>query len=400
MSLNNLLDTPAAGTFTLEDFAAAADPVPSAEPAVKPDDDQDNIATRDELNDQGVLGNQKADQPDAVIETTLDPKAQETTLNQDEIEQIPSWDTRIKLVGDTATKVVEMQKVQKDIEGVGTMDQFRSDVIETTFENFYTPTNSRAMFTTFESRTGLSGAQNFMQKRLALVTEALLTEFDTVNTSVQSEMAKDMLESRDFCIYELRDTVVKATSDIQAVCQKLCSGPLILPMEDGTFIDMTSADFTLLKLSDIKDNVPLSSEFHLAFERMLEIWKSDESIRQYIEECMGTHVKTYPTAQTPLVHDGLFLATLLASFGSWTGDVMYNEFVTKTDRKIDDLKQLLDAAKQAVADNADNAVPAISQHMAPAAIAASDLVKAKASARVLGDFAKACATVVRGLAAL
>lgn len=378
MSINDYVETPMLGTFTLED-----------------------LTTVDPINAEGVLGNNKPGAPDAVIQTDMEtPGPHDTTLSQSEIDEIPSWDVKIRILKENADKVVDMRDVQKDIEGVGRMDQSRSDVIEATFESFYSDRNSRKTYTTFESLTNLSFARAFMDKKIKTSLEALLTQFEEVNTNLPSEMAEDLLKARDFCIYELRDTINECVTNVSAVAERLCEGPIVLPFENDQFIDMTCANLVEVDITKLKQGVPVTEEFVKAYGCMVDLWKNDSMLRQFMEGLLYAYKDVCPEAVIPSVYDGLFLGTIVAAFGNFASEKMYDQYVTKADERGEQLnaaqKDLIDSVK-AGSENVDSIISVKAGELSKLATAA---VEEKGAARQLGQFMKVASTVAVGLSAL
>lgn len=384
MSLNQHLEYPALGTFTLEDLGLSQ---------------SQEIHTKDPINDEGVLGEQKVNQPDAVIDVNLDPAKQEHTMAQSEIEAIPSWDSKIRLISDHASKIVDMSKIQQDIEGSGKLNQHHTDVIEATFEGFYSDANRRVMYTSFESRTGLSSAQDFMAKRLKASLEALSVEYADVNTNTQSEMAQDLLKSREFCIYDLRDMINEASANISAVRDRLCAGPIILPLGDDTFVDMTNVDMSQLDAASIRGNVPLSQEFLDSYAKMVEIWKKSPKIREWLDYCMSHYKGANPESITPDVNSGLYLATIVPTFGEWASETMYEQYVVTTDQNAKSVVDLLKDLDVSIK-SGDPQAEAITKRGSSLSTLATKVAGAMGDAQELGEFAQAAAKVTVGLASL
>lgn len=378
MGLNSYVETPTLGTFTLED-----------------------LVTTDQLNSAGVLGLEQPNAPTAIIETDMRSAGpHDTSLSEKELEAIPTWDNKIRILKEHADKIVDMKDIQKDIENTGTINQDRTDVIEATFESFYTNINSRNKYTNFDSITNLSYTKTFMDRKIRVSMEALMTEYEDIDTNAASEMAKDLLENREFCIHELRDTINKGIEDIQAVCRQLCQGPVILPFQDDQFIDMTCVDLSEVDIDKLKSGVPVTQEFIEAFGRMSAIWKSNTFLRNFVEGLMTLYKETHPDCQTPDIYSGLYLATILTAFGEWTSDKMYDEYVTSTDTKAEKIQELQADLSNELKQGSVDAAYVISQKGGELMKLATEAAEAKGQSRELGEFIKTCSIVAVGLSAL
>lgn len=391
MSLNDYLEPTSYPTFTLEDLGL--------------DNSKDTVRKGDEsiidpLNLNGVLGEQKANAPTAVIETDMStPGPHNTNLSQDEISEIPTWDSKIKIIKEHADKIVDMRAVQQDIEGSGAIDRVHSDIVEATFEGLYSPQNLRGMYTTFESRTNYDMTRSFMAKKIALSVEALMTEYAYVNTDGASEQAEAILKSRDFCSMELRDILKEAVSHIQAVTDILAQGPIILPTKDGQFIDMTNVDYSQLDIDNIKTSVPFTDAFYDHFKKMSCIWKETADLREFVDICMQGHIALHPDTQVPKSSDGLFLATILTAFGEWSADVLYDRFVVATDDNADELAQIQTDLRESISAG-DDAATVIGQRGGQWVTIATKLAETQGNAVKIGEFVKVAANVAVGMASL
>lgn len=390
MSLNDHFN-PSYPTFTLEDLGLS---VPQGNLP------QGDKGVTDSVNLHGVLGDQKPNAPTAVIETdTTTPGPHNTNLSQDEINQLPTWDSKIKILKEHADKIVDMREVQKDVEGTGAIDRLHSDIVEATFESFYSPSNLRGMFTSFESQTNYNQTKAFMAKKIAVSLEALMVEYTDIATNGASEQAKSILKSRDFCVFGLRDIFNEAISHIAAVTDILSQGPIILPMKDGSFIDMTNVDYSTLNIDDIKDSVPFTDEFYLNFKKMVCVWKEVPELRQFVDVCVQGHCAVYPGSQVPQSSDGLFLATLITGFGQWSIDFLYGHFVETADQHVEDLTEIQSELREAIAGGSD-AASVIGQRGGQWASLATKLAENQGVAVKVGEFVKAAANVVVGMASL
>lgn len=378
MGLNDMVEYPTVGTFTLED-----------------------LVTKDQLNDEGVLGKTSPDAPEAVITVdTTQPGPQDTTLSQTEINEIPSWDSKIRIVKENSDKIVDMVDVQKDIELGGKMSQDRSDNIEATFESFYGPDFGRNRFTSFDSKVNYDRAQSFMTGKIKASMEALITQFEEVNTNGASEMAKAMMNGRDFCIYELRDRINSAVQKVHAVCEVLCAGPIILPFEGDQFLDMTQVNLMEVDMDKLRYGVPVTDEFRKAFASMKQVWGDNAFLREFIGSLMATYKDTHGNVEVPSIYDGFYLACILTAFGDFASEAMYNKFVVEVDEKVENIREMQTDLADQIRTAPDQAATIISTSGGALAELATEAAANEGQARILGDFIDHCACVAVGLSSL
>ena len=391
MSLNDhLSETPVGGTFTLEDLGLDTGLGPEIK---KP------FVTQDETHD-GVLGVEKTGAPSAIIESDMQtPGPHDTTLSQSEIEAIPSWNTKIRILKENGDKLVDMIDVQKDIENHDAVSQTQTDVIEATFESFYSPANSKKMYTTFESRTNLAYAKNFMSNRIKASMEALLTEFEEVKTTGMAQMSKDMVAARDYCLTEMRDTINEAIGKIASIKDRLLQGPVILPFQDNQFIDMLSCDWSQIDLDQLKHGVPLTDDFRKDFSMMKNIWEKDEKLKTFMTGLHELYKSEHPDCQTPNNYEGLFAATVVCAFGDFTNDYLYDSFVKAVDVKTEIIQdQISSIASEIETDPAK--VSLISDRTTDIVDMAEDLAGYQTHIKNMAQFAKAASCVLVNLISL
>lgn len=378
MGLNSMVEYPTMGTFTLED-----------------------LVTKDQLNEEGVLGKQSPDAPEAVIETDATATGpQTTTLSQTEIEALPSWDSKIRILKENSDKVVDMIDVQKDIELGGKMRQDLSDNIEATFESFYDEHNSRSRYTSFDSKVNYARASNFMTGKIKTSLEALITQFEEINTNSQADMVKAMADGRDFCIYELRDRINSAVEKVQAVCDQLCSGPVILPFEGDQFIDLTSANLLEVDMDQLRNGVPVTDEFRRSFAEMKSIWTNYPFLREFMGTLMATYRETHGNVEIPNIYDGFFLACILTAFGNHASEAMYDKFVVETDEKVEKIQTMQADLAEQIRSEPQAAANIVSTQAGPLVEMANEAAANEGEARKLGDFIEHCACVAVGLSSL
>lgn len=379
MSLNDHLEPTQFGVFTLEDLG---------------------LATTDQVKDD-VLSVAPDNAPVAVITTDIaTPGPHPTSMNQSEIEEMPNWASKIRILKENATKIVDMRDVQKDIENGARISQGGGDVIEATFESFYSHTNPRVTYTPFESKTNLAYASSFMTGKIKASMEALITEFRSVVTDSEDEVTKDLLKTREYCVHELRDEINRAVTDIEAACAKLCLGPVILPFDNGEFMDMTKINFIDVNLETVKTGVPISDEFRKAYRDMVDLWKGSNKLRTFVAGLLDIYKAENANSVLPTVYDGLYCATILTAFGKWTSDSVYDGYVSELDNSQVELNERRELLKTEVETNPENADVVISTSGARLATLAEEMSGMEAEAKNLGDFIKACSVVVTNLSKL
>lgn len=378
MGLNSMVETPMMGTFTLED-----------------------LLTKDQLNEEGVLGQQSPNAPEAVITSDMtSPGPHDTNLSQTEIDAIPSWDVKIRLMKEGADKIVDMQDVQKDIELGGTMSQDRTDNIEATFESFYGSVAPRNRFTAFDSKVNYDKASAFMARKIKASMESLITQFEEVNTNAAGEMATAMAKARDFCVFELRDRINAAVQKVHAVCDQLCAGSIILPFEGDQFIDMTKANFLEVDIDKLRHGVPVTEEFRRSFSAMKQVWMENMFLREFMGCLMATYKDTRGDVEVPSIFDGFFLACILTALGDHTSEAMYDKFVCEVDESVENIKTMQDDLVQQIKAAPDSIATVISTNAGVLVEMATKAAANEGEARILGDFIEHCATVAVGLSSL
>ncbi len=386
MSLNaHLVETPTHETFTLETLGLS--------------DNNKRMVTRDEVKDD-VLSMAPDNAPSAIIQSdmrTIGPH--DTTLSSQEISQIPEWNNKIQLLLDTSDKLVDMKDVQKDIENNNGISQRQTDVIEATFENFYGSGNIRGMYTPFDSITNLPYARRFISEKIRSTTESLLTQFEEVRTDTMSAVAQEVIKTKDYCLTEFRDDINSAVGVITSIKDKLLAGPVILPFNDGEFINVLNEDLSKLDLTQIKSGVPLSDDFRRSFAMMLDVWNKDSLIRQTLTNLHKEYLSRNPDCVLPSTHEGLFTATIIAAFGEFSNDVLYDHFVTVSQKDADCLRQKIDEVAAELPKH-DNPGELISSKASVIGSVVKNLVSINSHTRNLAQFAKASAVVLSNFVAL
>lgn len=380
MSLNSHVQQPSSPQFTLESLG---------------------LATKDDVAADGVLGTQAAEaNASATVELPSgedDPS--ETTLSQTEIEQLPKLDVSLKLIKDNAAKIVDMRDVQKDIEGTDVMSTQKGDVIEATFESFYSDSNPRVAFTSFESRTNLEASMRFMQSKLKVSMEALVTEFNMIKTDGLSKFSEDILRTREFCVNELTDKIVDSVRKIQAVIPRLLQGPVILPFSGDRFIDVSGENLLDLSISDLDQSVPVGDEFRCAFQKLQDLWRESDFITSVAQGFMDVYRTANPGVRTPEVTEGLFIATLIGIYGDHAPETCYDEFVSLIDSQTTSLKNKIEDIDIAISAGSDPAELIVSQSDTALRMA-QGLTDMEKNVKDFACFTEAAAIVVVGLSAL
>jgi hypothetical protein len=391
MSLNaHLSDTPTGGTFTLEDLGLDTGLGPSV---------KQPLITRDQMH-KGVLGIETEDSPVAIIESDMaTPGPHNTTLSQDEIEAIPTWNNKIRIIKENGDKLVDMIDIQKDIENHDSVSQTKTDVIEATFESFYSSGNSKKMYTTFESRTNLAYTKKFMADKIKATTEALITEFEDLKTNGMAQMSKDMLAARDYCLTEMRDTINQAVGKIASIKDRLLQGPVILPFQDNQFIDMLSQDWMTIDLDQMLHGVPVSDDFRRDFNMVKNIWEKDAKLKSFMTGLHDLYKSNNPGCETPNNFEGLYAATILCAFGDFTNDYLYDTFVKAVDVKTEIVQSRINEIASEI-ESDQSKVSLISNRTTDIVDMAQDLADHQTHIKNMADFAKAASCVLVNLISL
>lgn len=381
MSLNDRINSSAAGpAFTMEDLG---------------------LGNVDAVNKDGVLGLQSEQAPAATIDvdTTSQQASQTTNLNESEIDELPSWDSKIRIIKDKANVLVDMREVQKDIEGTGALNVTHTDAIEATFESFYSPTNIRQQYASFNALTGYSHALSFMQAKQKATLEALVTEFESLKNEGMQQMAQDMLDAREFCAGELIDDVALASGQIQAVIDQLMAGPVLLPFSGDRFVNLRDENLLDIEINEVDKSIPLPQSFIDAVCTLKKLWVESEGVQRVARSVFDKYRAINDSATIPEVHDGLFVASLAILFNDETVEQCYSHFVQEPDQKVQLLKTRVSEIDASVQEGTDIA-EAVSVNASSLIEASAELASHKKAAQEFADFTKAAAVFVTTLTSL
>lgn len=378
MSLNSYVETPHNTGFTLESLG---------------------LATKDHLNSAGVLGEQTPVAPSAVINVdTTQTDNPVTSMNDGEIEQMPSWDAKVNIMKEHSNKLVDMKDIQKDIEDSGTMSDTKADVIHATFENYFTGTNPRSSYTPFNSKTNINYAKNFMSRRIRETTEALITEFREVNTNAIAELTKAIAETKDYCNEELRNDLADAVNKITAVRDSICAGPIMLPFNGDKFVDMTEANLTQIDIDDLKHGVPVTNEFRLAFHRMLHLWKSNTPVREIVRAMVDSNCAEDEHSSIGMEY--LDIHDLITAFQDEASQSAYNGMLDVVDGLSTQAIEDADSIPETPVTLPPEHINIISNQAKDVLAIVDNNMVVRKNAMEFAEFAKSAAIVVVGLASL
>ncbi len=381
MSLNaHLEQTPDQGNFTLESLGLTTDPI-------GPD---------------GVLDMKPDNAPTAVIQTDMrTPGTHDTSLDSKEIAEIPSWNNRVCVMTDTANKIVDMVEIQKDIEGVGLMSADKSHVIEATFENFYSASNPKSMYSQQETKVNYQSACAFMNKRIKATTEALVTQFREVNTTGMAEMAEDVLKAREYCVDELRDIINDSVNKVVAIKDIVLQGPVILPFNGDIFIDMMEVDLSTVDLDQIKQGVPLTQEFRDNFAKLKQLWMNQplRACLSLITECQDAPLAGEAEPVLKTLGDGLTARFIVAIVGMEVYRTYYQQSIELSEKAQRDLESEMRMVNTAL-EAGENIHSLISPKSEKLEGLSKQVARIKGDAVSFGEFFQASAAVLLYLISL
>lgn len=267
------------------------------------------LATHDQLNKDGVLGLQGDNAPSAVIHQPLPGGEGETSMNPDEIAQMPDWNIKLVSVYEGTKHVVDMADIQKDIEGTDSMDGDKAKALNATLEGVGSPTFPAHTFTSFPSRTGVAQAKARLGSVIQKTCEALLTQFREAQPDAIAGLVKDVDTAKEYCIYDLRDRISDAVNKISAVREDLKKGPIMLPFNGDLFLDMTSTNLIDVDIDQLKQGVPISAPFRLAFADMKEAWTKKAAVRE-ISKVLAHLGRHTDEGEVPVGMGELYVKTL------------------------------------------------------------------------------------------
>lgn len=391
MSLNaHLSETPTIEGFTLESLGLDTGLGPNADA---------KLITKDQVHD-GVLGIEKQGAPTAVIDSDMStPGPHDTSLSQTEIEAIPTWNNKIRIIKENGDKLVDMIDIQKDIENHDSVSQHKTDVIEATFESFYSPSNSKKMYTTFESKTNYNYTMNFMKSKIQATAEALLTEFEEFKTSGMAQMTKDVVAARDYCLTDMRDSINEAVGKIASIKERLLAGPVILPFADNQFIDMLSCNWLDIDLDQLKQGVPVTDDFRKDFGMVKGIWQKDAKLKEFMTGLHELYRSNNPDTQTPNNFEGLYAATILCAFGDFANDYLYDQFIQSLDNNSKMIEEKIHTLSNEIQGDPAK-VSLISNNATDIVELSEDLASKQTHMQNMANFAKAASCVLVNLISL
>ena len=102
------------------------------------------------------------------VENTYDEPVQQS--GQDLLNRLPKMDVSFKMVQKGATKIVELEDVQSEIEDNDTITQTNAEMVSTAFEGFFDHVRL-AEFTRTPSKTNLSFTKRYMEQHVKLAKE-------------------------------------------------------------------------------------------------------------------------------------------------------------------------------------------------------------------------------------
>lgn len=379
MSLNAHVETPPQGEFSLENLG---------------------LSTQLPMNEDGVIGIQSQQAPNAVINTDMTAGADDSTsLSTDEIENITDWNTKVRILKDKTNKLVDMKDIQKDIETKDVISADKADLIEATFEGYYGSGNQRFMYTDFDSKTNLEKAKRFMEQRIQSTMEALVSEFRQINTDSVSELAKAILETKEFCSEELRDCINDSINKLEACAVDLEASTIVLPFYGDRFIDMKEANLIDIDISEIKQGVPVSKEFSDCFAKLQCIWKNNAAVRNAIatmanaNTCAGgDEVSTSPEC--------LDLSVIMRAFVASSSHLAYNDLADEMIQTECTLQESSKKLEEALDGDKDLLIEVIQNEGMDLLNQSEKVAITKQNAQELAEFAKCACTVVLGLISL
>lgn len=379
MSLNAHVETPPQGEFSLENLG---------------------LSTQLPMNEDGVIGLQSHQAPNAVINTDMTAGADDTTsLSTDEIENITDWNTKVRILKDKTNKLVDMKDIQKDIETKDVMSADKADLIEATFEGYYGSGNQRFMYTDFDSKTNLEKAKRFMDQRIQSTMEALVSEFRQINTDSVSELAKAIIETKEFCSEELRDCINDSINKLEACAVDLEASTIVLPFYGDRFIDMKAANLIDIDISEIKQGVPVSKEFSDCFAKLQCIWKNNAAVRNAIASMAnantsagGNEVSTSPEC--------LDLSVIMRAFVASSSHLAYNDLADEMAQTECTLQESSKKLEEALDGDKDLLIEVIQSEGMDLLNQSEKVAITKQNAQELAEFAKCACTVVLGLISL
>lgn len=379
MSLNAHVETPMQGEFTLENLG---------------------LATEMPTNPDGVLGIQGTGAPSAVINSDMTGGSTDTTsLSSEEIEDINDWDSKVRILKDKTSKLVDMKDIQRDIESKDVMSVDKADVIEATFEGYYGSGNQRFMYTDFDSKTNLDKAKRFMEHRIRSTMEALVTEFRQINTDSASELAKAILETKEFCSEELRDCINDSINKLEACAADLEASTIVLPFYGDRFIDMKAANLIDIDISEIKQGVPVSKEFSDCFAKLQCIWKNNAAVRNAIVMMANANASAGST-DVSTSPECLELSVIMRAFVVSSSHLAYDDLVDEMTQSECMLQESSKKLEDALEDNSDRLIEVIQSEGMDLLKQSEKAAITKQNAQELAEFAKCACTIVLGLISL
>lgn len=320
MSLNNWKPN---STMTLEDLGLENTPP---------------VATENQSEDNKPLVDPPpTDAPEAIVNTDMRPDAStDTSLNDDEIKELPQWAVKINLIEEDGNKLVDMKKVREDIETGGQMNQGVAETIDATFEKFLSPARPVQGFTKNDSKVGLSAAQFFMKQKFQASLEALGQRLEEY-IEVEMPQLQDQLQvlKNDQC-HDVYTQVRKTISDVEDASCKLADATIVLPFQDQQFINILCDDLYNVDIDKLEQSVPLDQKFRESFSRMQTIWKTTPTVRNMVV-AFEQSADTDTDPETLIVGDtkgtlafGLTLTRLMKAYSSRHADILYESALAQS----------------------------------------------------------------------
>lgn len=345
-----------------------------------------------------------ADKRPAIINVDMTPGAStDTSLSQEEIEQIPNWAAQINLIEEDSSRLVSMKEVQADILGGEQMSLEKAENVDATFENFFTPSNPKQGFSTYDSKVGLAYAMRFMDKKIKATHEDVIQRLHAYSENEIPQAQIDLAALKEDRVHDTICAIRTTVDRLQEATPKLVNAVIVLPFSDQRFINMFKEDLSALDINDLDRSVPLSQEWRSAFSKMQSSWCKNPHVR-WIFQTLASQSKNElqeiefgDTSERSATSCELLLTKLIDTYTSENCEILYDSLLNCAEGILQRLLEQGREIKQCQPDLYNN-IDFIKSRAEQLSSVSAEATHVQGVLNMLKDFSTSVCTVVCGLA--
>ena len=183
------------------------------------------------------------EQPEPIQKVVLATKVKQTydepptSSGRALLNKLPTTVDNIKLLQDGASKIIELEDIQQEIEEDDSMSQSSAELVSTAFEGFFD--NVRlSEFTRTPSKTNLVFTKRYMASQIKLAKEDFQYKFKTFLEKPLDDALDVLEELQEDYIPELRAELANLQSSCSLLKEKISSNKNLILVDGVKFIDL------------------------------------------------------------------------------------------------------------------------------------------------------------------